>query len=342
MGGNVLCGRDKSDVRPGRSRMPGNVCTLVVAALVASTTPACKHEDRVPYIPPTLQNWQHPYHGREDLKLHVFHTGMLHALGGLALNRQGKLRRQDLPVLAYVLEHPRQGLVVIDTGLNRDFVQKAEHYLGGLVGMIVEAELAAGEDLPAQMLSAGLDPAKVRKVVLSNLRFYHAGEAEAFKKATVVVSKAEHQTAVEGASGYVLREFDEIESWEFVDVHRDGQPLGTLQAALDLFGDGSLILIDAPGPTAGNMAVMIRFASRAVVRAGDLAPLPETLRYAARPAWLADPDAWWDTIWHLKRFCDLEPALLVVPGNSADPLRDAALPQVRVHEFVAPTVTPKP
>jgi N-acyl homoserine lactone hydrolase len=313
---------------------------LLVAGVMASICPACKQEDRVPYIPPTLQDWKHPYRGRADLKLHVFRTGTLHTLGGLALDRGGKPRRRQLPVLAYVLEHPRQGLIVIDTGLNRDFAQKPDRYLGGLVGMIVEAELAAGEQLPAQMLVAGLDPAKVRKVVLSNLRFYHAGETEGFKKARVVVSKAEHQRAVEGAPGYVLREFDDLESWEFVDVHRDGQPLGTLHAALDLFGDGSLILIDAPGPTPGNLAVLIRLASRAVVLAGDLAPLLETLRYATRPAWLANPDAWWDDIWHLKRFCDLEPALLVVPGHSADPLREAALPQVRVHEFVVPAGTP--
>jgi glyoxylase-like metal-dependent hydrolase (beta-lactamase superfamily II) len=194
--------------------------------LVATSVTGCEQERRVPYIPPTLHNWERPYRGRPGLELHVFRTGTLRVVNGLALGRGGQPRRRELPVLAWVLKHPRQGLIVIDTGLNTDLAKRPDGYLGGLLGMRMEPELGANEHLSAQMRAAGLDPARVRTVVLSNMRFYHTGEVEAFHEARVVVSKAEHSRAMERPAGYVLREFDDVERWEFLEVGRDGQPLG--------------------------------------------------------------------------------------------------------------------
>jgi glyoxylase-like metal-dependent hydrolase (beta-lactamase superfamily II) len=231
--------------------------------------------------------------------------------------------------------------VVLDTGLNHRLGKEAKSYLGGFLAMSVEAKLESEQDLPAQMRAAGLDPAQTLWVVVSNLRFYHTGELESFDRATVVVSRAEHRRAFEQPSGYVRREFDDVPRWKFVDVRRDGKPLGTMPAALDLFGDGTCMLIDAPGPTVGNLAVLIRMPDRPVLLAGDLAPFAETVRYAATPASLADRDAWWDHIWRLKRFRDLEPALLIVPGHSGKTVWDEAPSGIHWHEFkqVRPTPT---
>jgi len=313
---------------------------LVLAALVMAVVSACERERRVPYIPPKLERWERPYRGEPGLELHVFRTGALRRVGGPGLLPVPRSKTTRLPVLAYVLAHPREGLIVIDTGLNHELAERPESYLDRLTGASVEADLEAGEELPAQMLAAGLDPSRVRRVVVSNLQFHHAGELEAFENATVVVSKSEHRRGLERPPGYVVSEFDDVQSWEFVDVRRNGLPLGTMPASLDLLGDGSLVLIDAPGPTEGNLAILLRLMGRAVVLAGDLAPLPETIRYAARPASLSDADAWWDNIWRLKRFGDLEAALLVVPGQATAPLEEAALRQVHLHEYEAPSGTP--
>jgi glyoxylase-like metal-dependent hydrolase (beta-lactamase superfamily II) len=160
----------------------------------------------------------------------------------------------------------------------------------------------------------------------------HTGELEAFPKARVVVSRIEHQNANVGGKEYARADFDDIESWKFVDFD-DAKPVGTMQAAIDLFADESCLIVDAAGRTKGGLAVLLRLPTRAVFLADSLAPVSETTRYAASPAALSDPDAWWDGIWRLKRFKDLEPALLVVPGHSDEELRDAGLKEIVLHDF---------
>jgi len=289
---------------------------LALAVVALAGLVGCQEERRVPYIPPKLHGWQQPYQGRAGLELHAFHVGTLNTKAGTGLLGGKITRRRDRAVSAYVLKHPTQGLIVIDTGLNHRLADEPKGYLGGLLAMSVEAKLESEQHLPAQMRAADLDPAKARWVVVSNLRFHHAGELESFEQATVVVSKSEHRRAFEQPSGYVRREFDDVPRWKFVDIRRDGKPLGTMPAAFDLFGDGTCMLIDAPGPTDGNLAVLVRMPDRPILLAGDFAPSLESVRYAAAPASLVDRDAWWDHIWRLKRFSDLEPQLLIVPGYS--------------------------
>ncbi len=244
-------------------------------------------------------------------------------------------------MLAYALQHPGEGVVVINTGLNHRLSGDDGTNLGGLWGLAMSAELDAKQDLPSQMRAAGLAPEKARWVIVSNLRFLNAGEVEAFPEARVVVSQAEYEAARAGGGGYVEREFDGVPSWKFVDPTA-GRPLGTMPAALDLFGDGSVMLVDASGPTAGTLAVLVRLPSRPVLLAGDLAPAPESLRYGAEPVAMRDADAWWDRIWRLKRFKELDTNLLVVPGHDLSGLSAAALPDVQRHDFTPATPRPQP
>lgn len=254
--------------------------------------------------------------------LHVFRIGTVR-IGSAAPGLLGGERRgHERSVWAYVLEHPKEGLAVIDTGLHRSEREKKGES-GGLLGTVIETELGEDGELPAQMKEAGLDPGDVRWVLLSDLRITKAGEAEAFHQARVVVTRRERDAAREGGAFYAQRYLDDVESWKFVDWN-DAEPLGTMRAASDLFGDGSVMALDASGPTAGTMAFLVRLPARPVLLAGDLAPSAETVRYAAKPEFLEDADAWWDRIWRLKRFADLDPELLVVPGDDATPLRGVA------------------
>lgn len=307
---------------------------VLIGALLGLAT-GCEKERRVPYIVPRLQNWPQPYEGKRGLTLHAFSAGSLDILGAALLKGGSLTQRRQLPVLAYVLQHPKQGLVVINTGLSGRF-SKGNGDLGGLLGLTADVRLGPGQDLLSQMKVAKLSPERVRWVILSDLRFIHSGEVEAFPEARVVVSRVEHQEADRRGSEYDPSDFDDVENWKLIDF--DGaKPVGTLRAAIDLFGDGTCLLVDARGRTAGGLGVLIRLRSRAVFLADGLAPVPETLRWTTPPASLEDPDAWWEGIWRLKKFEDLEPALLVVPGHSEDELRESALKNVVVHDFAAPS-----
>lgn len=315
-------------------RLPASLKGRLAALLLLPTLLAagCEDPPRVPYIDATLHNWEQNYRGQKGLKLHVFEVGRL-ALGGPTPTAE-RVRH----VLAYVLEHPRRGLVVIDTGINHAVAGDADYLTARDTGML-SVELHPGEDLPSQMRVAHLAPKRVRHVLVTNLRLSHTGELEAFPHARVHVSRREHDVASEAPPGYLSREYDGVSDWDLLDLG-GAPPLGTMQHALDLFGDGSVMVIDAPGPTAGNAAVLLRLAPRPVLLAGDLAAFASNLRHATAPPALRDRDAWWQTIWRVKRFAYLEPRLWAAPGYDAETWRAADLAAVRVHAPVGETATP--
>jgi hypothetical protein len=309
----------------------------VIGWLLLLVLLGCEQERRVPYIPPDLKNWPEIYRGETGLRLEVFVTGWVSASSAFMQAAAGSRKS---PVLAFAIHHPRQGTVLFGTGLSHSVAEERDAFPGGLLSLLVRASALEGQDLPTQLRDAGIDPDGVRWVVLSTLRFDQTGELERFAEARVVVARAEHEHAREGPTGYSKRDFDDVSSWRFIDFPLDA-PLATFSAHVDLFDDGSCLLIEASGYTPGTMALLLRLPSGPVLLAGGLAESEETARYAKRPRSAFDMDRWWDRIWRLKRFRDLDPRLRILPGYDAGPIWQGALPDVVLHDFTPPPVLPQ-
>lgn len=317
---------------------------LIVALLFASVALAgCEDPPRVPYIKPELSAWPSPYAGVNGLELHVFETGKITMPERLLREGGNPTRQREISVPAFVLKHPREGLVVINPGL----AAKAESLGGGgpsIVARMLTVETLPGETLPEQMRAAGLDPEKVRWVLLTSLGASHAGTLEAFPEATVVVARAARQHALRTATPEQLESFDSITQWRPLDFGNAG-PLATFPHHVDLFADGSVVAIEAAGSTPGATIFLVRMPTRPVLLAAGLAEIEDQVRYAARPGAAHDIARWWQRIWELKRFRDLAPELLVVPGSEVRVLADAELPRVTLYptpEVRRPAATPTP
>ena len=314
-------------------------CLLLCLGVLAGA--GCEQQERVPYISPTLANWPQPYRGVAGLKVHVFTTGVLRVPDALVLRGGSLTTTRELPVYAVLIEHPKQGLVLFNTGLDPKSAT-TQTLPANWLGMISSA-VSRGDGVQTQMEAAGFKRDAVRWIVLSSLHFDHTGEIKAFANARVVVAKAERDYAREGPSGYAPADFDEVANWKFVDFELT-PPLATFRAHVDLFGDGSCLLLDASGTTPGTMALLVRLPHRPLLLAGDLAPVEETVHYAARLASVYDMERWWDHIWRLKRFKDLVPELIVFPGHDVGPVRAAGAKEIIIHPYKPPeaqiTATP--
>jgi hypothetical protein len=304
--------------------------------LIALLLSACEEKRRVPYIPPNLHNWPAPYRGVNGVTVHAFVTGFMRMPAAMVLSGGAMTQTRVLPSVAFLIVHPKHGLLVFNAGLESDAGDSSD--TGGWFEFL-QPEIEMGRPLAEQMKAAGFDPGSVRTIVLSSLRRSHIGGIDDFSQARIVLGEAE----IENAREHRQEALAEIESDHEIEgiTFADPVPLGTFAAHADWFGDRSCLLIDARGATAGTLAMLIRLRERPVLLAAELAPLPETLRYAARPAQLHDADTWWQNVWRLKRFADLDPRLLVVPGADLRALESAELKAVRVHDYVVPT-TPVP
>ncbi|HXQ21982.1 MAG TPA: MBL fold metallo-hydrolase [Candidatus Acidoferrales bacterium] len=301
---------------------------------------ACEQDLRVPYVPPSLVNWPQPYRGVAGLTVHVFNTGFLRVSEALLLQGGSVTRTRDVPVPVFLIEHPTQGLILFNTGLDPRAAEQSgsESWLSQLF----RPEVLAVNDLKSQMQAAGFKPQAVRWIILSTMRFDHAGEIEAFPNARVVVAQAERRYARQAPSGYMPSQFDDVASWKLIDF-AGTKPLATFAAHVDLFGDGSCLLLDGAGATPGTMALVVRLPRQPLLLADDMAAVEESVRYAAKPVSAYDLSAWWEHIWQLKKLKDLAPELIVVPGHDLQPLRVAHASEVIIHDLGAtPRTTPTP
>jgi glyoxylase-like metal-dependent hydrolase (beta-lactamase superfamily II) len=185
-----------------------------------------------------------------------------------------------LPINVYVIEHER-GLVLFDCGQDRRSVtDEKSYYPGGLAGLVFRrlAEFAIGEDqtLTALLKSAGHDPEAVTHVVVSHLHQDHMGSVLDVPNAELLVSetewKAMRQTGAE-VNGY-LREHIEAAGDRWRQIHfpiTQDPDVAPFTSHVDLFDDGSLLILPTPGHTTGSMSMLVRRPDLpAVLLVGDL------------------------------------------------------------------------
>jgi glyoxylase-like metal-dependent hydrolase (beta-lactamase superfamily II) len=187
------------------------------------------------------------------LRLHVFNTGM-NRMSAVLVGENRPWR----PVPAFVIEHPTHGLIVFDAGLPAEVAAEAEAALGIPTRWVIESRSRPGRTLAEQMQRDGLSRDAVRSVIVSHLHEDHLGSASAFREADFLGGAGTPGTRVNGW----------LPSWREVDF--TGLPaLPPFDAASDLFGDGSIVLIPGGGHTREDLMALVALPSGPVLLAGD-------------------------------------------------------------------------
>jgi glyoxylase-like metal-dependent hydrolase (beta-lactamase superfamily II) len=170
------------------------------------------------------------------------------------------------PVNFYVIEHER-GLVLFDTGQDRDSVTDPEYFPKGLVGWLytrlARFAIDAEQTLARQLDGLGYDIARVHTVVLSHLHQDHIGGLPGLTHAEIVVSEADWarvRSPFAELNGLLKSHIDLPGlRWTFVTpAPVDDPSIAPFTAAHDLFGDGSLLLLPTPGHTPGSLSLFLR------------------------------------------------------------------------------------
>ena len=131
------------------------------------------------------------------MKVHCFSTGRVREKRGARGVRRylpGGWRAHTLPVNVIAVEHPA-GVCVFDTGQTARAAQPGYFPRWYPFFRLARFELGPDDEAGAQLRRRGLDPARVRWVVLSHLHTDHAGGLAPFVRATLVVSEVEWRRA---------------------------------------------------------------------------------------------------------------------------------------------------
>jgi N-acyl homoserine lactone hydrolase len=266
------------------------------------------------------------------VRLHPLLTGRFVGPRARYLREEGRMawrralgygvpRRQwlQVPVPAFLVEHPGVGPILVDTGLHPSVAVKPNENFGRLTlfafkDLRTDPEQAA----PAQVRARGIEPASVGLVVMTHLHMDHASAISECPEATFVVSKAEWEAATSGGQfqGYVRRQFDYAFDYRLLDFEGPAtESFAGFGRSFDLFGDGSVRCVYTPGHTLGHLSVVVRLRAREVLLTGDAIYLRQNLDEMRLPHRTADDHLYERSLREMRRYVTETPGALIVPSH---------------------------
>lgn len=198
-----------------------------------------------------------------SVRLYVFENGFIRGLDTKLFNlAREDVKEPDFVNSSYLIVHPR-GTLQFDAGGIPDSAFKGDG------AMVTEGVQSATKPLLPQLAAAGYRPADVTYFALSHYHADHTGNANAFAGATWITQKAE-------------RDFMFSEKPEGIIAPATYVALKNAKTRIldnedfDVFGDGTVRVISAPGHTPGHQVLLVRLPKRGpVLLAGDLYHYPE-------------------------------------------------------------------
>jgi N-acyl homoserine lactone hydrolase len=249
-------------------------------------------------------------------------SGPLSALKalGIGISAEEQIR---VPIIAFLVEHPSVGPILIDTGFHSSALTNPRQNLGSFGALMARGMNMDSENtVTVQCKRRGVDPADIELIVMTHLHFDHASALCDFPSATVLVSDREWKAALSRSAplnGYVRAQLDPRPSYRTLDFQGPGAaPLGPFDSTLDVFGDGSVRLLFTPGHSAGHVAVLLRLSDREALVAGDAIYTIDTLREGRRPWHTQNSEAFERSVAVIAAYDREHPDALIIPGHDMD------------------------
>jgi glyoxylase-like metal-dependent hydrolase (beta-lactamase superfamily II) len=173
----------------------------------------------------------------------------------------------EFPALVGLIEHPREGLILYDTGYSRHFFEATRRPPECLYRMVTPVRLTPEEELLGQLESRGIAASDIGLIVISHFHADHIAGLRDFPTARFFATRAEHaanekRSRVARVRRAYLRgllpvDFEARSSW-VENGATVPAPWPGFRAGFDLLGDGSIVGIDLPGHTASQLGLAFR------------------------------------------------------------------------------------
>jgi len=234
----------------------------------------------------------------------------------------------EIPYVAFLVEHPGAGRILIDTGFHPSVAVDPKENLGRVGARVFAPEMEASDAVPAQLRSRGIEPSEIKTVIMTHLHGDHASGISEFPGPTFLISQQEWDEASTvsrpAMHGYVRRHFDHAFDFRTIDFGADDgvDSFATFGRAVDVFGDGSVRLAFTPGHTLGHMSVVLRLKEREVLVAGDAIYTRHALATGHKPYLMEDAHLYERSVREIQIYAEQTPDALVIPGHDMEAWRE--------------------
>ena len=199
----------------------------------------------------------------KSLRLYVFDGGSLN----IPDTSPYRLKKEDLAttymsVACFLVVHPK-GTLMWDAGAVPDSAFKP----GGSPGAIRYA--TAMKPLGTQLAEVGYTPADITYLALSHFHWDHVGNANLFAGSTWLVTQAERDVMFSDPPS------PRTEPQNYSAL-KNSKTVILTKSEYDVFGDGTVIIMAAPGHSPGHQVLFLKLAKTGpVMLSGDLYHYPE-------------------------------------------------------------------
>lgn len=213
--------------------------------------------------------------GSVPLKLYVFDCGKIRVRDmSLFDPTLPKGVSKELANACYLIKHP-SGMLFWDAGLSDSLVTTK----GGVDVYDRAINLSVTHPLREQLSAIGVAPDTIDYIGSSHLHSDHTGNLAYFKAATWLLQQAEYEAAFSDKAsqyGFNPADYNGLKSGKTVKI----------KGNYDVFGDGSVVMIAAPGHSPGHQALFIDLpVTGPVILSGDLYHCIENREKYAIPIW---------------------------------------------------------
>jgi glyoxylase-like metal-dependent hydrolase (beta-lactamase superfamily II) len=204
-------------------------------------------------------------------RLYVLDGGVLASDPARYRLTENDVQETSLSIASFLIVHPR-GVLLWDAGAVADAERISRET--GVEQQVVRADgnlrfVTLGPPLIDQLAAAGFAPADITHFAMSHYHWDHTADANTVAHARWIVTEIEREKmfATEPPGGTRPTTYDALESADvsIMDAHEH-----------DVFGDGTVVIHQAPGHTEGHLVLYVELAETGgIVLSGDLYHYPE-------------------------------------------------------------------
>jgi glyoxylase-like metal-dependent hydrolase (beta-lactamase superfamily II) len=218
---------------------------LIPLVLLLRTFSASPLPEPDPYSGP-LPSAQPP----EDTAVFAVVTGVNHRVAAYGYRGGSFFERREFSMAGTLVKHPR-GDLLIDTGFGRHIDEQVHTMSWAFRAWTFYALWKPAVD---QFQAAGYDQKSLRAILLTHAHWDHVSGLPDFPGLPVWVTPQERQFISKGGNGQFGKPFTGIRYEEY--GFELGPYLG-FPRSHDVYGDGAIIVVPAPGHTPGGVIIFV-------------------------------------------------------------------------------------
>lgn len=258
------------------------------------------------------------------VEVSILETGTTRNVEAVACEAGSWFRMREGTIGAVLVRHP-EGTFLFDAGYGS---RAREHHAAFPWWARPLIEFSQTSDTAGMLRRGGVRPEDVRWIIPSHLHWDHVSAVGDFPGAEVWATQTEHDFAYGPTPPRVVRQQLEGARWRIFRFEE--RPYESFPQSLDLFGDGTLVLVPLPGHTPGAVGLFANLASgKRLFFTGDTTWLLEGFRHRADKSWLvggvdADRHRTHRSIEQVADLMERRPEIVVVPAHDARAQADLA------------------